>query len=235
MVACALPAAAAPALAQPDVDALEATAIADFQAGRYREAVRSFERLYRLRPEPSTLFAMGRCYQELGECARAREIFEDYLASEPDPAGRRAAEERMAACAPVPVEAPPVPVEPPPVPVEAPPVEAPTGAVQSRRPLVLGLAGAGLAAAGGAIVLEVFGRGALDEATEAGRLGDQVGYDDALAAANRYHRSAQVVGVVAVGLGVSAAVLWWTRPRAASSVALAPTTSGGLVTWSGAF
>ena len=51
---------------QPDVAAIEASAEASFQAGDYRAALRGFERLYRLRPQPETLFAIARCHQELG-------------------------------------------------------------------------------------------------------------------------------------------------------------------------
>ena len=48
----------------PDVATLEASAEAAFQAGDYREALRGFERLYRLRPQPETLFAIARCHEE---------------------------------------------------------------------------------------------------------------------------------------------------------------------------
>ncbi|MBK9036512.1 MAG: hypothetical protein IPL61_35570 [Myxococcales bacterium] len=141
----------------PDVAVIEATAEADFTAGRYQEALRGFERLYRLQPRAETLFAIARCHQELGQCARAAEVFEDFLATDPDAAARRAAAERMASCvaaAPPPVEAPPVEAPPPGPRVRTTPsVEA--APARSRRGLVLGLAGGGVAVGLVAATLEL--------------------------------------------------------------------------------
>ena len=73
---------------------------ADFEAGRFAEALAAFETLYQLNPQPELLFAMGRCHQQLGDCARATARFRAFLATGPDPAARQAAEARMLACAP---------------------------------------------------------------------------------------------------------------------------------------
>lgn len=228
----------------PDIAALEASSEAAFQAGDYREALRGFERLYRLRPQPETLFAIARCHQELGECDRAAEVFQDFLASRPDPAARKAAEARMKSCTPAPVAvAPPVP-GPPPEPtgivLELPPPPPPPAreaAPRSRRGLVLGLALGSVAVGGGAVVLELLGRGALSDSRTAAEAGDRVGLDAAYDRAQRYHYAAQLSGAVAIGGAIGAGVLWWTRPRArtAPQLAIVPRHTGGLVTWTGAF
>lgn len=227
---------------QPDVAAIEAAAEASFQAGDYRAALRGFERLYRLRPQAETLFAIARCHQELGECDRAAEVFQDFLASRPDPAARKAAEARMASCTPASVDAPSTPVPgPSPGPtgvvLEPPPAAAPEAPPRSRRGLVLGVALGSVAVGGGAVVLELLGRSALSDARTAAAAGDRTGLDAAYDRAQRYHYAAQLGGALAIGGAIGAGVLWWTRPRArtAPQLAIVPARSGSLVTWTGAF
>jgi tetratricopeptide (TPR) repeat protein len=252
VLALAMFAASAPSVwAEPDADAIEAAAVSDFRAGRFREAAVNFERLYRLRPEPATLFAIARAYQEAGDCERAREVFEDFVATSADPAGRRAAEERIAACRPPPGAEPAGATDPAVTPDPAtntastPPMNsgsstesstAPTGP-DRRRAWVLGLAASGLGVAVGAGVLELLGRGALDDAAAAGQRGDGGALDDAYLRANRYHYAAQVAAVAAVGLGVGAGVAWATRPRPRprTGLAVAPRDGGALVSWRGVF
>lgn len=252
VLALAALAASAPAVrAEPDADAIEAAAVSDFRAGRFREAAVNFERLYRLRPEPATLFAIARAYQEAGDCERAREVFEDFVATSADPAGRRAAEERIAACRPAPAAGPAAAADPADAPdptttmattvsttsrTAAENPSSPAGPGR-RRALVLGLAASGLGVAVGAGVLELLGRGALDDAAAAGQRGDGAALDDAYLRANRYHYAAQVAAVTAVGLGLGAGVAWATRPRPRprTGLAVAPRDGGALVSWRGVF
>ncbi|MEZ4401183.1 MAG: tetratricopeptide repeat protein [Kofleriaceae bacterium] len=232
----------APARADvPEVAALEAAAEAAFRDGDYAEALHDFERLYRLAPRSELLFAIGRCYQELGRCDRAAEVFADYLASGPDPAARAAAEDRMAACRPAPVVDPPA-ADPPEVDLITPPVAPaaePRGASLtrsgSRTGLVLGLGGAGVAVAAVSVVFELRGRGALDDARAAGAVGDAMTFEARYDDANRAHKLAQAGGVVAATTLVAAGVLWWTRPTSATRVAAAPIRGGAVATWSGSF
>lgn len=226
-------AAAAPVTAGPPDAGLWKQAEADFEAGRFAEALAAFETLYQLSPQPELLFAMGRCHQQLGDCARATERFRAFLATGPDPAARQAAEARMAACAPVaPIDAP-IGGEVVPAPAPSPPLAE--AAPRPRRGVVLGLAGAGIAAGAVAITLEVMGRDALDASAARGAAGDRAGRDAEYDRAQRLHVGAQVGGVVAVGCVTAAAVLWWRRPAARPAVALVPRRDGGAVVWSGAF
>ncbi|MBL8624339.1 MAG: hypothetical protein JNK64_23735 [Myxococcales bacterium] len=226
--------AATPAIAGPPDAGLWKQAEADFEAGRFAEALAAFETLYQLKPQPELLFAMGRCHQQLGDCVRATERFRAFLATGPDPAARDAAEARMAACAPAaPIDAPPTGGEVAPGP--APSQPATEAAPRPRRGVMLGLAGAGVAAGAVAITLEVMGRRALDASTAAGAAGDRVGRDGEYDRAQRLHVGAQVGGVVAVGCVAAAAVLWWRRPTARPQLALVPRHDGGAVVWSGAF
>ncbi len=229
-------AAAAPATAGPPDARLWEQAEADFEAGRFAEALAAFETLYQLNPQPELLFAMGRCHQQLGDCARATARFRAFLATGPDPAARQAAEARMLACAPD--APPPTPIDAAPIddgPAPALPLPVAEAAPRPRRTLTLGLAGAGVAAGAVAITLEVMGRAALDASTAQGAAGDRAGRDAEYDRAQRLHVGAQVGAVVGVGCVTAAAVLWWRGPAARPAVALVPRRDGGAVVWSGAF
>jgi hypothetical protein len=50
-----------------------------YNAGRYADALKSFERAYRLKPLPGFLFNLGQCHRKLGHHERALEYFSRYL------------------------------------------------------------------------------------------------------------------------------------------------------------
>lgn len=73
-----------------------------YQAGRYAEAAREFEAAQALLPAPENLFNLARCYERLGDVARAIAMFERYVEADlpPDRRARGQAElERLRAAA----------------------------------------------------------------------------------------------------------------------------------------
>lgn len=55
-----------------------------YKEARYASAIEKFEEAYRLKPHPSILFNIGRCYEQLGEIPRALRSYRDYLKAMPD-------------------------------------------------------------------------------------------------------------------------------------------------------
>jgi len=55
-----------------------------FSERRFSEAASRFERLYELKPHPSVLFNLARCYEKLQETPRALRFYRDYIHQAPD-------------------------------------------------------------------------------------------------------------------------------------------------------
>jgi PEGA domain len=55
-----------------------------YKEARYASAIEKFEEAYRLKPHPSILFNIGRCYEQLNEIPRALRSYRDYLKAMPD-------------------------------------------------------------------------------------------------------------------------------------------------------
>lgn len=55
-----------------------------YKEGEYREAIMHFEEAYDLTHAPELLYNIGKCHEELGEEAAARENYEMYLRMKPD-------------------------------------------------------------------------------------------------------------------------------------------------------
>lgn len=88
LVAAPKPASAA---AAPAVSGDVKKAKALFQAGqklyksaRYAEAIAKFEEAYLVRPHPVIYFNIGKCWEQLGETAKALRAYRDYLRLAPD-------------------------------------------------------------------------------------------------------------------------------------------------------
>jgi tetratricopeptide (TPR) repeat protein len=54
-----------------------------YQAGRFEDALRAYQRAYELRPRPVLLFNLAQCHRELGRLARAIYLYERYLVELP--------------------------------------------------------------------------------------------------------------------------------------------------------
>lgn len=226
MIAALAGTGASAAIAQPATDPtiLEDRAYQDFTAGRLDEALRGYQDVYAIAPRPDLLFAIGNLQQQLGQCERAIETLEAYLASGAT-AGADKARTLIDGCrATVPV-AEPVMVAPIVEPARPRPQR---GAGRRRVAYIAG--GVGLVAVGGTIAAELAGRDHLDHY----RAG---GVEDEFESANRYHYLAQGLGVVGGACLVTATYLWITgRPDDdAAPVAVAPARGGAVVTWSGGF
>jgi hypothetical protein len=78
---------AAPALAQSDDTRARAKAafehgVADYDAGRYEQALQNFEEAYRLRPHPLVNVNIANCYDKLNKPLQAIEQFQQFLSSD---------------------------------------------------------------------------------------------------------------------------------------------------------
>lgn len=71
-------------------------ATVDFEAGRYREALRGFEHAARQVPSAELWFNIGRAHEELGELEAALKAFQLYLRDSVDPPDRVEVEARLA-------------------------------------------------------------------------------------------------------------------------------------------
>jgi hypothetical protein len=55
-----------------------------YKQARYQEAIAKFEEAYAVRPHPVIFFNIGKCYEQLGETAKAMRAYKDYLRLAPD-------------------------------------------------------------------------------------------------------------------------------------------------------
>lgn len=55
-----------------------------YKQARYAEAISKFEDAYAARPHPVIFFNIGKCYEQLGETAKALRAYRDYLRLAPD-------------------------------------------------------------------------------------------------------------------------------------------------------
>jgi tetratricopeptide (TPR) repeat protein len=140
-----------------------------YDAGAYEQAAKSFEAAYNASGKTEILFNLGQTYRQLGDCRRAVESYDAFLAKAPadHPLFARAQAKRSELSCPAEASAPPPPpappaIEPPsPAPAEArsPPalgLSHPAPAPRRSRPLLhttcLVSAGAGVALAVGGLV-----------------------------------------------------------------------------------
>src|SRR5258706_13201345 len=70
----------------------------DYQAGRYENAVRAFERAYALSSAPAVLYALGQAERKKGDCKAAVDHFKRFLDSAPKRSARDAARFQMVRC-----------------------------------------------------------------------------------------------------------------------------------------
>ncbi|MBE2250701.1 MAG: tetratricopeptide repeat protein [Myxococcus sp.] len=55
-----------------------------YKQARYPEAIAKFEEAYLVRPHPVITYNIGKCYEQLGETARAMRAYRDYLRLSPN-------------------------------------------------------------------------------------------------------------------------------------------------------
>lgn len=235
------------------------------KAGKFDVALTELQAAYDIEPQPKLLFAIAQVEAKLGNCDSAIEHYNQFLATTKDKAKQSVVKQAIAACKPkveapppaaVVEEAPPPPeptptpvVEPPPPPppqptpppkpapvVVAPP---PVATITTKRPFYRDILGDVLVLGGVAagVVSFVEYRGAvadLDDAEAAPSLADYNRLvDDAHSKRNLSLMLAGGSAVLLVAGVVRFAVHGGGETR--TNVAVVPTTSGGLITWSGGF
>jgi tetratricopeptide (TPR) repeat protein len=152
------PAAPAPATA-PSADSWLRIGLERYERGDLTGAIEAFENGHASDPRPLFLFALGQAHRRRGDCARARALFDSFLATAPNETQAAAAREQRRRCeiiVPAPVAAEPAPAPWTP----APPARSPWAA-----PVAVG-AGA-LALLGGSAALWLSARRAADDAAAA--------------------------------------------------------------------
>lgn len=136
-----------------EVEALNAEAIAKFQAGEYDEAVALFEQAYALSPEPNYLFNIGRVYEEKGDIENAVEFYERFVKQpKVELQARELAVERLRVLRAV-LEETQREERPQPTPTPEPEPEPKPEPIDKPRPPKLRLAGFALLGIGGAVLV----------------------------------------------------------------------------------
>jgi tetratricopeptide (TPR) repeat protein len=205
------------------------------QGGKYDVALTELQAAYSLDPQPDLLYAIGQVHVKLGKCEDAISSYEKFLATNPPAEPAAAAKEAIDTCK---AQAPPPPPEPtpeptpPPQPV-APPPPPPAPEHKAFYTDVIGssLVGAGVVSIVVGVVMYSSAVSTLDDAEAA------TTYDMHKELVDDAHTKRNLglvfgaVGLAAVGVGV-----WhYTTYRSEQSVTVAPTASGGMVTWMGRF
>ena len=210
------------------------------QQQKFDVALTELQAAYALDPQPDLLYAIGQVQVKLGNCPEAIMSYEQFIESKPAPEVADAANEAIKVCReqlaaqpppPPPPEAAPQPVAPPPPPASPP---APEGKAFYSDVLGDVLVVGGAVAVVTGVSLYVSARGTIDDAEKAPTYAEQQSLVDDAHSKRMYAVIAGSVGAVAIGVGV------WRFTKASSSaektsVAVVPTTTGGLVTFAGRF
>lgn len=75
-----------------------------YNKGQYVEAIRAFTKANAIAPHPSALFNIARCHENLGDAAKALQVYQEALAATTDPATRADIQARMKRLASRPVK-----------------------------------------------------------------------------------------------------------------------------------
>jgi tetratricopeptide (TPR) repeat protein len=207
---------------------------------KFDVALTELQAAYALDPQPDVLYAIGQVQVKLGNCPEAIMSYEQFLETTPAPEVADAANEAIRVCRdqlaaqqppPQPPEANPQPVAPPSPP---PPPPAPEGKAFYSDVVGDVLVVGGAVAVVTGVSLYVSARGTIDDAEAAPTYAEQQSLVDDAHSKRMYAVIAGSVGVVAIGVGV------WRFTRSGGgaekpSVAVVPTTTGGLVTFAGRF
>jgi len=207
-------------------------ATAAHQAGKYDVALTELQAAYAVDPQPDLLYAIGQVHVKLGKCDDAIVSYEKFLATKPPAEPAAAAQEAIDTCKSQPPPAP----EPAPEPAPAPePVAPPPPPVEHKAfytdKIGSALVGAGVVSMVVGVVMYSSAVSTLDDAEAAPTYAKHEELVDDAHMKRNLGIVFGAVGLAAVGVGV-----WhYTRYNSEQSVAVSPTTSGGMVTWMGRF
>lgn len=197
--------------------------------GDFVTALGELETAYSLDPQPDYLYAIGQVQAKLDRCPDAIASYEKLLASNPGEDFVGPANEAIAACKAK------LPPPPPPEPVAEVATPAPPPAPE-RKPFyrdILGdaLVAVGVGAGATGIVMYVGARGMIDDAKGAPTYAEQQRLVD-----DAHQRRTYSIAVGAAGAAVLGVGIWrWLSVSTESTVLVAPTSTGGAVTWMGTF
>lgn len=202
-------------------------------------ALTELQAAYALDPQPDLLYAIGQVQVKLGNCPEAIMSYEQFIESKPAAEVADAANEAIRVCreqlAAQPPPPPPPDLTPQPAPAPPPPATPPAPEGKAFYSDVVGdvLVVGGAVGLVTGISLYVSARGTIDDAEQAPTYAEQQSLVDDAHGKRMYSVILGSVGVAAIGVGV------WrftkTRSTEKTSVALVPTTTGGLVTFAGRF
>lgn len=232
------------------------------KAGKFDIALTELQAAYEIEPQPKLLFAIAQVEAKLGNCDSAIDHYTQFLATTKDKAKQAVVKQAIAACQPtVEDEPPPAPVEePPPAPAPEPVVEppppppppkptpppaptvaapAPVATITTKRPFYRDVLGDVLVLGGVAagVVSFVEYRGAVSDLDDAERAPSLSAYNDLVASAHDKRNLSLVIASGSAVLLVAGVVRFAMHGggETRTTVALVPTTTGGLITWSGGF
>lgn len=200
--------------------------------GKYDVALSELQAAYALDAQPDLLYAIGQVYVKLDKCDEAVASYEKFLSTNPPADAANGAKEAIDTCKAK--QPPPPPPEPTPPPQPAPPPPAPVQ--PESKPFYTDKIGSALV--GGGVVAVVLGvvmytsaRSTLDDAEAAPTYAEHQELVDDAHLKRNISVGVGILGLAAIGVGV-----WhYTQYNAEQSVAVTPTSSGGMVTWMGRF
>jgi len=217
--------------------------IEQYKAKNYDAAAATLAKSYELDPRPDALFAQAQAERLAGRCREATVHYHQLLETSQDLPTIKAVQANLALCAREP-EPPPVVVAPRPEdsakPAPPPPPQIITKTVVRDVPrsdtVATVLFAGGMLAVGGGVGLYIASNGALDDAKHARTLDQHEKLTDRA-------KTERTLSFITGGVGlamITVAIIKWSaggpsESRAASEVAVTPTSGGGVVTFSKGF
>jgi tetratricopeptide (TPR) repeat protein len=208
-----------------------ANATAAHQQGKYDVALTELDAAFALDPQPDLLYAIGQVHVKLNNCPVAISFYERFLATNPAPDAQTAANDAITTCRAN--TAPPPTSEPQSTQTILPAPPAPPAPAPRFDAIGTTLVGLGVVST---LVGVIMYSGAISTLDDAERARTYTAHDDLVDDAHSKRTLAVVfgaAGVAAIGVGAWHYVRFRNSEQA--RVAITPSTSGGMVTWSGRF
>jgi hypothetical protein len=229
------------------------------KAGNFDVALTELQAAYEIEPQPKLVFAIAQVEAKLGNCDSAIEHYTQFLSSTKDKAKQAVVKQAIAACKPKLEEPTPVVEEPPPPPAPEPapaPVVEPTPpppqapapivvapsppmTVTTKRPFYHDVLGDVLVVGGVAagVVSFIEYRGAVADLDAAESAPSLTEYNDLVGKAHDNRNLSLAIAAGSAVLLVAGVVRFAMHGggETRTAVAVVPTRSGGLITWTGGF
>lgn len=207
------------------------------QQSKFDVALGELEAAFALDPQPDLLYAIAQVHVKLENCPVAISFYERFLETKPGAEPAAAANEAIATCREQLAAQPAPVVEPQPAPAPAPePMPAQPPPSEPKRFDVIGtsLVGLGVVSTVVGVIMYSSAVSTLDDAEKAPSYDEHVSLVDDAHSKRTYAVIFTAAGVAAIGVGAWH-YLRFRKKAEASSVAVSPTTTGGMISWSGRF